>query len=68
MEQKFKTNLKCGGCLATVKPHLDKVADISYTVDLADANKVLTVQAQNPAQIQKAVQAVAEAGFKIEPL
>ena len=68
MEQKFKTNLKCGGCLAIVKPHLDKVADISYTVDLADANKVLTVQAQNPAQIQKAVQAVAEAGFKIEPL
>jgi copper chaperone len=68
MEQKFKTNLKCGGCLATVKPHLDKVAEISYTVDLADANKVLSIQAQNPAQIQQAVQAVVEAGFKIEPL
>ncbi len=68
MEQKFKTNLKCGGCLATVKPHLDKVAEISYTVDLADANKILTVQAQNLAQIQKAVQAVVEAGFKIDPL
>jgi copper chaperone CopZ len=68
MEQKFKTNLKCGGCLATVKPHLDKVSDITYSVDLADANKVLSIQAQNPAQIQQAVQAVVEAGFKIEPL
>lgn len=42
---KFKTNVKCGGCIATVTPHLNKVKGIaSWNVDITDPQKILTVE------------------------
>lgn len=42
---KFKTNIKCGGCIATVTPFLDGEKKISdWSVDLESADRILTVQ------------------------
>jgi len=42
---KFKTNVKCGGCIAAVTPHLNKVKGIaSWNIDITDAQKILTVE------------------------
>ena len=64
----FKTNIKCGGCIATVTPFLDKTVGAGHwQVDTASPHKVLTVQAEGvlAEQVQKAVQ---QAGYKAELL
>jgi copper chaperone len=44
---KFKTNVKCGGCIATVTPHLNKVKGIvSWDVDTTDPLRILTVKTE----------------------
>lgn len=64
----FKTNINCGGCVASVKPHLDKAAGIErWEVDTANKDKVLTV-ASNGATEEQVIQTVEKAGFKIERL
>lgn len=64
---KFKTNIKCSGCVAKVTPHLNAVEGIAgnWQVDIYNPNKVLTVDADklSTAQIKEAVQ---KAGFTIE--
>ena len=65
---KFKTNIKCGGCVATVTPSLNAVEGVeSWQVDTANPNKVLTVQAATATaeDVKKAVEA---AGYKAESL
>ena len=64
----FKTNIKCGGCLAQVTPHLNAVEGIqNWEVDIKNPSKVLTVQTEEVTfeQVQRAVNA---AGFKAEAL
>jgi len=64
----FKTNIKCGGCVATVTPFLNRVAgENGWQVDTQNPAKVLTVTAEgvSPEAVRTAVQ---EAGFKAEPL
>lgn len=63
---KFKTNMKCSGCIATVTPALDATPGISkWEVDLVNPDKILTVESTdtNETAILNAVQT---AGFKIE--
>jgi len=44
---KFKTNVKCGGCIATVTPHLNLVKGIvSWNVDTTDPLKIMTVETE----------------------
>ena len=44
---KFRTNVKCGGCIATVTPHMNKVKGIvSWNVDTTDPLKILTVETE----------------------
>jgi copper chaperone len=61
----YKTNINCGGCIATVTPFLNKVKGIEkWEVDTQKPDKILTVQGEiSSEEIEKAV---AEAGFKIE--
>ncbi len=63
--QKFKTNIKCGGCIATVKPYLDSLEDISWSVDTDKPEKILTVE--GPATAEEIMNKVKEAGFEISP-
>ncbi|WP_345232892.1 heavy-metal-associated domain-containing protein [Olivibacter ginsenosidimutans] len=67
-EFQFKTNINCGGCIASVKLHLDKAAGVSeWKVDTDNKDKVLTVKADGITE-QEVIDTVQKAGFKIEPL
>ncbi len=62
---KFKTNIKCGNCVAAVTPHLNALSGIgSWVVDLKDPNRTLTVQTDADAATIK--EAVETAGYKAE--
>ncbi|MET6996579.1 heavy-metal-associated domain-containing protein [Chitinophaga defluvii] len=62
---KFKSNIKCEGCLAKVTPLLDEaVGAENWSVDLQSATKTLTVKGN--ATADKIVAAVQGAGFKAE--
>jgi copper chaperone len=65
---KFKTNIKCGGCIAAVTPFLDKVNGIEkWEVDTANLDKVLTVTC-NLIDTLSIENAVKEAGYIIEKI
>jgi copper chaperone CopZ len=67
-EFQFKTNINCGGCIASVKPHLDNAEGICHwEVDTANKDKVLTVKSEGITEDQ-VIETVQKAGFKIEPL
>jgi copper chaperone len=63
---KFKTNIKCSGCIAKVTPKLNQVIGINkWNVDITDPMKVLTIENQgiNPNEI---VEALKEVGYHAE--
>ena len=65
---KFKTNIKCGGCVAKVTPFLNDCEGISqWEVDTDVPEKILTVKSfgVNEDQVIKKVQ---DAGFSISVL
>jgi copper chaperone CopZ len=62
---KFKTNIKCSGCVATVTPYLDAVAgQQNWQVDIQNPDKVLTVSIDGDEK--EVIDAVTKAGFKAE--
>jgi copper chaperone len=64
----FKTNIKCGGCVATVTPFLNSKKNISqWSVDTTNNDKILSV---TPNGISKSeiMDTVQKAGFKIEAI
>lgn len=64
---KFKTNIKCSGCIATVTPHLNEsVGEGNWQVDLNNPSKVLTIGVETSEQ--KVKEAVEKAGYKAERL
>ena len=64
----FKTNINCGGCVASVKPHLDNADGICHwKVDTTNKDKVLTVKSEGMTE-QEIIDTVKKAGFTIEPL
>jgi copper chaperone CopZ len=69
METKqFKTNIKCGGCIATVTPYLNEVAgENAWKVDTAIPEKVLTISAEK-VTAEEVIRAVEKAGYKAEKL
>lgn len=69
MEQiKFKTNIKCSGCVAQVTPTLNKtVGTNNWTVDLANPDRILTVSS-SAAKSEQIKSAIEQAGFKAEAI
>ena len=62
---KLKTNIKCGGCLAKVTPHLNEIAgEYNWRVDLEDPQKTLTVIGVNSES--EIIASIKEAGFEAE--
>ncbi|AKQ44508.1 hypothetical protein TH63_00860 [Rufibacter radiotolerans] len=60
--QKFKTNIKCGGCISTVTPVLDKTPGIyKWEVDTNNPDKILTIEGD--ATSEAVIKAVQGAGF-----
>ncbi|MGE0087956.1 MAG: heavy-metal-associated domain-containing protein [Bacteroidales bacterium] len=44
---KFKTSLKCGGCVNAIRPYLNKISDITtWEIDLSGTEKTLIVHTE----------------------
>ena len=64
---KYKTNIKCTGCVAAVTPYLNEaVGESEWEVDLNDPSKVLTVKKETDKEVVK--NAMAKAGYKAEEI
>ena len=64
---KFKTNIKCMGCVAQVSANMNElVGENNWEVDVASAEKTLTVIQQDGITNEDVVSAVVAAGFKAE--
>ena len=66
-ESKFKTDIKCSGCVAKVTPHLDEALGTNnWEVDLSDPSRTLKVKVEtSETSVQ---QALAKAGYHAEAL
>jgi copper chaperone CopZ len=63
MEAKFKTNIKCSGCVATVTPVLNElVGEENWKVDTQHPDKVLTITGET--DLSEVRNAVEKAGYK----
>jgi len=68
MKYKYKTNINCGGCVASVTPHLNANKEISsWEVDTANPQKVLTVETDT-LSAEAVREIVIKAGYKAEKL
>lgn len=64
---KFKTNIKCSGCVEKVTPFLNEsLGEDNWKVDTNDPSKILTVM--NEKDRAKIIRAVERAGYKAEEL
>jgi copper chaperone CopZ len=64
---KFKTTIKCSGCVAQVTPFLNEaLGQNNWEVDVNDPAKVLTVVGEKDER--RVVEAVQKAGYKAEKL
>ena len=64
---KFKTNIKCGGCVEAVTPVLDHLKKIeNWEVDTANPDKVLTVRTSEPVSASEIIDALKEKGYIAE--
>ncbi|HYF30223.1 MAG TPA: heavy-metal-associated domain-containing protein [Chitinophagaceae bacterium] len=63
---KFKTNIKCTGCVAKVTPELNNtVGEQNWNVDVENPDKILTIVADG-VDSKTVLEAVNKAGFKAE--
>ena len=64
--QKFKTNIKCSNCVATVTPFLNEaLGEGHWQVDVQNPDKILTTETDT-ATLADIRQAVERAGYKAE--
>jgi len=60
---KFNTNINCAGCVASVTPHLNKIAETgNWNVDINNPNKQLTIRTD--LEKMQVVEVIEKAGFK----
>jgi copper chaperone len=65
---KFRTTIKCTGCLEKVTPHLNSTKGIEkWEVELKNPEKVLTVHAQSISE-DEVMQVVKKVGYEIEKM
>ena len=63
---KFKTSIKCNGCLEKVSPRLNETEGIEkWEVDLKNPDKVLTVESDGATEGQ-VISTLDKIGFKAE--
>lgn len=64
---KFKTNIKCGGCIAVVTPELDRIAGKGHwEVDTALPERLLTVTGDESSLSQKVIEGLKSVGYQAE--
>jgi len=63
---KFKTNVNCGGCVASITPHLNQIKGIGkWNVDTANPQKILTVE-DSELGPEVIIEKLKSAGYKAE--
>ena len=66
---KFKTTIKCEGCIENVTPYLNKsVGADNWEVNTQTPEKILTVTQDTEVNETDVIAAVQQAGFKAERL
>ncbi|WP_394772432.1 heavy-metal-associated domain-containing protein [Mucilaginibacter sp.] len=66
---KFKTNIKCGGCIATVTPALDTLDGVSkWGVDTANPDKILTIESENGLTASEVISTLKTKGYNAEKI
>ena len=64
---KFKTTIKCSGCVEKVTPFLNEaLGEHNWQVDYNNPSKVLTVKGEQ--NRTKVIEAIEKAGYKAEAL
>ncbi|SEJ71372.1 copper chaperone [Dyadobacter koreensis] len=64
---KFKTNIKCGGCIAAVTPFLTAENGIDkWEVDLQNPDRILSVETDKSAG--EVAEVLKKAGYAAEPI
>ena len=65
--KKFKTNAKCGGCVAKITESLNKILPREqWDIDMNSADKILSVTSEQPDAV--IIKAISDAGFKAEKI
>jgi copper chaperone len=65
---KFKTNVNCGGCIATITPHLNQIKGIvNWSVDTLNPMKILTVEAAGIGP-EVIVEVLKKAGYRADSI
>lgn len=65
---RFKTNIKCNGCIATVTPFLNSLKGVEkWSVDTTDPSRILTAEVSG-IDAGVIIQALAKIGYKAEKL
>ncbi|CAN5362624.1 hypothetical protein BH09BAC6_BH09BAC6_01110 [soil metagenome] len=66
---KFKTNINCGGCIATVTPSLDNLTGVKqWKVDTSNPDKVLTIQAEDGLKKENVIDALKNKGYRAQEI
>lgn len=67
---KFKSNLKCMGCVSAIKPFMDSLVEInSWKVDLENPDKIIEIETDKTPDkelLSKVISGVKEKGYQIE--
>ncbi len=65
---RFKTNLKCGGCVNAITPGLESLNIIqTWSVDLENPDKVLEIEAAEDIS-EQVIASVKKSGYQISRL
>jgi copper chaperone len=66
---KFKTNIKCSGCIAAVTPTLDTLNGAEkWDVDTTNPDKILTVQSGDGLTANEVINALKVKGYNAEKI
>jgi copper chaperone CopZ len=64
---KFKTTIKCAGCVGKVTPYLNATAgEDNWEVDINSPDKILTIVKEKDITEAEVIKAITEAGYKAE--
>ncbi len=64
---KFKTTIKCGGCIAAVTPVLDNLKGVDkWAVDTTTPEKVLTIETADGLEADQVVTALKAKGYQAD--
>lgn len=65
---KFQTNVKCGGCVATITPFLNQEKGIvNWNVDLASPQRILAIDTEELTS-GEIVEVMKKAGYVASPI